>query len=202
MLKLKYLFENFQLAKYCLSYYEYSDKNLDKLLNYYRISSNAIYPFYSKDESTVCFLRLSPVEEKPIDEVASEIHFIDWLIAQGYPAMKPYPMKNGRLFDVLETPWGNYNASCFQKVLGQTLDNTDGNVQIAHGYGKTLGQLHYLSQKYPYTYERKSLEQFLAEIKNRLDTYHAPETILKAYTAVTKQLATTEKNEDNFGLVQ
>ena len=43
MLKLRYLFENYELAKECLKLYDYSERNLDKMLSYFRISSNAIY---------------------------------------------------------------------------------------------------------------------------------------------------------------
>jgi len=44
MLKLKYLFENFNLAKQALSNWGYDSDTIDKMLGYYRISSNAIYP--------------------------------------------------------------------------------------------------------------------------------------------------------------
>lgn len=97
MLKLKYLFENNELAKECLKFYFYDEDSVDEMLKWFRISSNAVYPFCTEDKSNVCFLRLSPVEEKNHVDVESEIRFIDWLCINGYPAMKPYPMKDGRL---------------------------------------------------------------------------------------------------------
>lgn len=66
MLKLKYLFENFELARKCLELYDYDEASLDQMFRYFRISSNAIYPFREgTNPKQVNFLRLSPVEEKP-----------------------------------------------------------------------------------------------------------------------------------------
>ena len=83
MLKLKYLFENFDLAKKCMEFYECDMASVDEMLQYFRISSNAIYPFRSKTGGRICFLRLSPTEEKKLDDVKSEIRLMEWLIDEG-----------------------------------------------------------------------------------------------------------------------
>lgn len=62
MLKLKYLFENYDLAKEALENWEHDHDPHDKMLSQFRISSNAIYPFCQNGE--VCFLRLAPCDEK------------------------------------------------------------------------------------------------------------------------------------------
>ena len=62
MLKLKYLFENYELAKEALKNWEHDVDTLDQMLSQFRISSNAIYPF--TQDGKVCFLRLAPIEEK------------------------------------------------------------------------------------------------------------------------------------------
>lgn len=59
MLKLEYLFENYELAREALSLWEHDEDNLEEMLGYFRISSNAVYPFTR--EGRVCFLRLAPV---------------------------------------------------------------------------------------------------------------------------------------------
>ena len=61
MLKLKYLFNNKDLAHMVLSNWE-SDNVDSDLLNYYRISSNAVY--WCKNEGETFFLRFAPAEEK------------------------------------------------------------------------------------------------------------------------------------------
>lgn len=148
MLRLKNLFENFDLAKECLKQYDADGESLDTYLSYFRVSSNAIYPFRAKKAEKVCFLRLSPVEEKSIQFVRSEIQLIEWLIGQGFPAMKPFPMKDGQLWAVVDTKWGVYNMSCFEAVPGKTLEDCDGSPRLIAGYGRTLGQMHRLLRSY------------------------------------------------------
>lgn len=50
MLKLKYLFKNYDLAKEALKNWEHDDDKLDDILSQFWISSNAIYPYYRSGE--------------------------------------------------------------------------------------------------------------------------------------------------------
>ena len=95
MLKLKYLFENYDLAKEALGNWEHDADTLDEMLSRFRISSNAIYPFCQNDR--VCFLRLAHLEEKLEKNVFGELEFIDYLCSCGYPALEPVPAKKGEI---------------------------------------------------------------------------------------------------------
>jgi len=201
MLKLKHLFENYDLAKECLQLYDHSENHLDEMLSYFRISSNSIYPFYRDENQNVCFLRLSPIEEKKFQEVESEVHFITWLNDNQFPVMKPYPMKNGKLCDVVKTKWGSYNVSCFQRVLGKTLDDCEGSLELVYGYGKTLGEFHNMSQRYPFANERYQYSDMLNEIEKRFDKYNAPDYIFAVLNDVKEELGKLNKTSANFGLV-
>ena len=106
MLKLKYLFENYGLAKEALENWEHDEDTLDRMLSQFRISSNAIYPFCQNGE--VCFLRLSPLEEKMENNVFGEMEFIRYLLERGYPALKPIGTKTGELCLKLDTEWGQF----------------------------------------------------------------------------------------------
>lgn len=200
MLKLKNLFENFELAKEALTHYDTDWATVDKLLPYFRVSSNAIYPFRTKDK-THCVLRLSPVEEKPTEEVAAELQLIEWLRAQDFPAMKPCPMLDGRLYAVLDTAWGRYNVSCFETVAGDTLEDCDGSLQLAEGYGRTLGQFHSLMKRYPYAQSRRDHAALLREVRDRFDRYHAPAALLREWDAVERELAGLPVTPESYGLV-
>lgn len=201
MLQLKYLFENFQLAKECLELYDHSERNLDGMLQHFRISSNAIYPFFADDEGRVCFLRMAPAEEKQLSDVESEIRFISWLLENGFDAMKPYAMKNGKLCDTVVTKWGTWQVSCFECVHGETLEDAEGSLELAFGYGKTLGEMHNLSERYPFSEERRSHLELLNEIGERLKKHHAPETVLTEFDAVCKEVSVLESNQTNYGLI-
>lgn len=201
MLKLKYLFVNFDLAKQCLALYDYDENSADKMMRYFRISSNAIYPFRcGTNPDEVHFLRLSPVEEKSFSDVVSEIHLIQWLIDNGYPAMKPVPMKNGMLADCIDTEWGQYNVSCFAEVPGNDLESIN-ILDIVNGYGATLGKLHKIIRNYPYAEERRDHKAFMDEIHSRLVQYNAPECILAEFDAVQKELNQLPVNAEIYGVI-
>ena len=201
MLPLKYLYENYELAKECLERYDHSTHRLDEMLGYFRISSNAIYPFYADDNEKMCYLRLSPTDEKELSEVISELHFITWLIEHGFPIMKPYPMKDGKLHDVIYTKWGTYNISCFEAVSGKTLDDIDGDLKLIYGYGRTLAELHNLSAEYPYSNERISHIELLTRTKEQLKRNHAPRLVVSRCDIIAMELKKLEINKDNYGLI-
>ena len=146
MLKLKYMFENFELAKQTLQNYEYDTDRLDEALSWFRISANAVYPFFCSGE--LCFLRLAPAEEKNFHDIQGEIEFIQHLCACGYPAMEPIPAKNGTYCLSLDTPWGRYYACAFRRVSGKPLENTEMDDAVLYEYGAALGRLHSLSQSF------------------------------------------------------
>lgn len=200
MLKLKYLFENFDLARKCMELYEHDEDRANELLQYFRISSNAIYPFFFKS-GEVCFLRLSPVEEKALSEIESEIELMEWLIGKGFPAMHPVPMKDGELFGQVDTEWGCYNVSCFKKVLGEKLEDTAGTLDIVKGYGKTLGQLHALMKQYPYGEKRRSHEELMIEIQDRLQRYGASGIVKNELEAVKDELKEISVSRDEYGII-
>lgn len=201
MLKLKNLFENFDLARKCMELYECDMDSLDEMLQYFRISSNAIYPFWSKTHEKICFLRLSPAEEKKLDDVKSEISLIEWLIDKGFPAMIPVSMKDGKLFRQINTEWGIYNISCFEKVSGNSLKETKGTSQIVKGYGKTLGELHALMKEYPYSEDRRNHKMLLCEIEDRMQKYGASEIVRKEFEDVRKELESLPLSTSDYGVI-
>ncbi len=199
MLKLKYLSENFELAKNCIQHWEHDPAALDETLGWFRISSNAVYPFRQKER--LCFLRLAPAAEKPIADVEGEIAVIRWLRAQGFSAMEPLPMKDGRLCAVLDTPYGSYAASCFAQVEGKPLEDCPLTPELAEGYGRCLGRLHRLLQNCPHSGERADHHQLLERIARRLDAHHAPECVQQEYRQVSVLLEALPTADDSYGLI-
>lgn len=87
MLKLRYLTENFDLARLALTHWKHDAATLEERLGWFRISSNAVYPF--DREGQLCFLRLSPAAEKRSLDLLGELDFLTFLQRRGYPAMRP-----------------------------------------------------------------------------------------------------------------
>lgn len=202
MLKLKYLFENYNLAKECLLLYDYDQESVNDMIRCFRISSNAIYPFRSGENfEQVCFLRLSPTDEKSISEVASEVKLINWLIDQGCNVMKPFPMKNDKLVDVVNTIWGEYNVSCFEQVPGMDLESIHGTLDIVNGYGECLGKLHQTIKNYPAQEERRNHKTLLDEIRVRLQSFGASDLVMSELDDVEKELSKLTVTDNNYGIV-
>ena len=199
MLKLKYLFENYDLAKETLKNWKHDVNTLDDMLCKFRISSNAIYPF--EQEGELCFLRLAPVEEKRKQNVLGEIEFIQYLNKQKFPALKPIPAKDGELCLKLSTKWGEYYASAFKKVSGAPLEYLNLTDEVMFQYGKTLGKLHSLSANYKPNIKKWTYVEALEWIHNTLREYNAPDFMMEELISISKELQLLPKTSENFGLV-
>ena len=199
VLKLKYLFENYDLAKEALENWEHDNDTLDKMLSQFRISSNAIYPFFQNDE--VCFLRLSPFDEKMEKNVFGEMEFINYLLACGYPALKPVRTKSGEVCLKLDTEWGRFYATAFSRVDGVPIEDTEMSNEILFEYGKTLGKLHSLSSKYDPKTKKWTHSEVMDWIASVLLEYNAPDYVVSELIAVKSELDGLPANHNNYGLV-
>ena len=112
MLKLKYLYENYDLAKFALENWKYDTDTLDDYLQHFRISSNAVYPFLW--QGNMRFLRLSPVSEKVENNLKGELEFLCYLQNRSYPAVIPVASNSGEYVVTLDSIWGKYYASVFK----------------------------------------------------------------------------------------
>ena len=199
MLKLKYLFENYDLAKAVLENWEHDDVTLDKMLAQFRISSNAIYPFCK--DGVVCFLRLAPTGEKIEKNVLGEMEFIDYLLGCGYPALNPLKTKTDEICLTLNTKWGQYYATAFQSVDGIPLEHTEMTKESIYAYGKALGRLHFLSSQFvPKTKKWTHCEVF-GWIDAVLSEYGAPSGIASASASLRGELSQLPLQQDNYGLI-
>lgn len=198
MLKLKHLIENFDLAKEILTHWEHEPEKLDQSLSWFRISSNAIYPFFCKGE--LCFLRLAPTDEKEKRNLLGELEFIDYLRAHDFPALCPVPAKTGERLLTLSTRWGEYYACAFQKVPGKQIEDTELTDEVLYEYGKTLGRLHVLSDSYAPKTGKWTHADALDWTEIVLRDYHAPEQLHTALAALRKELSALPIDRD-YGLV-
>ncbi len=198
MLKLRYLFENYDFAKYALGFWHHDEENLDRLLGQYRISSNAIYPFLRDGE--VCILRLAPIEEKQKSNILGELEFINYLRENGYPAHEAIPSDSGETLLTLDSEWGGYYASVFRGVKGVRVDRTDMSPKIMYRCGAALAKLHMLSRQFSPTVMKWSYSEVLDWVKEVLSDCSAPDCAVFELESLRTALNGLDK-KDNFGLV-
>lgn len=200
MLKLKYLFNNRDLAEMLVKNWEYDPLSLDNMFNYYRISSNAIYPF--KCDGKTRLLRFSPVEEKNKNNLISELDFIRYLKVNGYPALCTVVAKNNQELLEICTPWGDFFAVVFDRVAGVQLEEIEYTYEICRKHGKYLGKLHKLSSNYkPITRLHWSYEDVLLWIERKISNFDNEAMAMQEVGVLRSYLSKLPKNQQTYGLI-
>ncbi len=200
MMKLKYLFDNRDLANMLLANWEHDEDN-HAALDGFRISANAVYPFYRA--GALCFLRFAPVEEKPVRQAHAELAFLTLLRGRGYDAVEPVLSKDGSYIVERATPWGEYMAMAFCGVPGTRLDRLVYSPALYEGFGAAMGRLHAIGvgctpgDGPPRADWRRALE--IAEghmIKNR-----APFAALNEARALRQKMSALPRPVGTYGLI-
>lgn len=187
------------LAEMLLRNWEYDEESLE-LFKYYRISSNAIYPFQLNGKTQ--FLRFSPKGEKDKGNILAELDFISYLASNQYGVLKTAAAKNGKKIVEMQTPWGDYYASVFKRVAGVQLNKTDLSDQVIISYGKSLGKLQKLSSEYkPLNNKRWSYKDVLNWILTILDEFPNEKLASKETELLQKYFDSIPMTKDNFGLI-
>lgn len=199
MLKLKYLFDNKDLAHMILKNwdYDYDDPNL---LKYYRISANAIY--LCKNQDNDFFLRFTPAEEKNKEKILAELEFLSYLRSNGYPAVETILSKSGNELEVVDTPWGTFYAVAFKRASGKQIGDLSLTEDIIFGLGKALGKLHKLSSEFsPVNNKRNDWKETACWMEDILSTF-PDETAAKSELAILRDyFSKLPATKENFGLI-
>lgn len=199
MLKLKYLFNNEDLAEMVVKNWEFDKESL-KLFQYYRISSNAIYPFECQGNSQL--LRFAPKTEKCKNNILAELEFIAYLRNRHYGVLESVRATNGEELVEVQTPWGEYFASVFKRVAGVQISKTDCCDAVIFSHGKALGKLHQLSSEYtPLHHKRWSYSDVLKWMKKTLMELPLDTAALAETQLLQDYFSNLPITEENFGLI-
>ncbi|MFC1948365.1 phosphotransferase enzyme family protein [Chloroflexota bacterium] len=198
-MKLRNLFDNRELSHMILGNWDHDNDKLD-ILDNYRISANAVYPFLR--DGKVFILRFSPVEERTADTIQAELEFLRFLRSEGYPVPDNLPSKNGNKLEFIHTPWGDYFAVVFERVPGNALYGIEITDDIIYGYGKALGELHILSRRYhPVRYQRISWREQLDWVEYILSEFDTEKAARNELQILRSYLSGLPMNNENYGLV-
>ncbi|CAN7286571.1 phosphotransferase enzyme family protein [Rossellomorea sp. LjRoot5] len=199
MLKLKYLFNNEDLAEMLVSNWEYDGQSPD-LFKTYRISSNATYSYQFNGKTQ--FLRFAPTSEKCRENLLAELDFISYLRSKEYGVLEVVESKSGEKLVEVQTPWGKYYATVFKQVPGVPISETELNDHIMFNYGKSLGKLHRLSSEYhPVQSKRWSFSDVLASIESVLMDLPHETLALKETKLLKDYFKSLPKTKSHFGLI-
>jgi Ser/Thr protein kinase RdoA (MazF antagonist) len=199
MEKLRYLFENFNLAEMMVNNWDYDEESV-KLFRDFRISSNAIYPF--EIDGKTHFLRLSPDATKKVGYIEDEIAFTKYLRKKGYDAVNFIASQKGKLVESCDTPWGLYHASVMEGVLGQELEELEMDSSMAYKFGSALGRLHKISSTYDVKISnRMHCNEALTWCENYLVEFSEHEEIINAIQNLKPALEKLPKDKMQYGLI-
>ena len=198
MLKLKYLVDNRPLVLKILSRWSYDEDSLD-LLDQYRISSNAVYPFLYQGE--VRLLRFFPVSEKPKNAGLAEISFLRYLEEAKFSSLRLIPSSHGNDYEIFDEESGSFFASVFSKVPGRRMDEIDPNKENVKAAGRALGELHRLSSLYAPDCKRWSYTEALTFCREIITESNGPSIALAEADFIEKLLNALPRTEDRFGLI-
>ncbi|WDV45056.1 phosphotransferase [Clostridiaceae bacterium M8S5] len=199
MMNLRYLVDNRELAVTMLKNWDYDIDNME-IMNQYRISSSAIYPFTKDGEIRI--LRFFPSQETSSDLVERELEFIQFLKANNFPVADIINSKNNNIIEELDTKWGKYNGSVFSRVNGKRLDKITLTDDILFEMGKTLANLHELSVKYERRDKIKTHKDCISDIKKYLtDKDINDSNINKEIQILENFFNSLDKDTSNYGLV-
>ncbi|UCD09546.1 MAG: phosphotransferase [Dehalococcoidales bacterium] len=199
MMKLKYLFDNRELAQMILKNWDHDSEKLD-ILDNFRISANAVYPFLN--DSNVNILRFSPVEERTVETIKAELEFLRFLRSEEYPVPDTLPSKNGNELELINTPWGDYLGVVFERVPGNALCRIEITDDIIYGYGKALGEFHILSRRYrPVRYQRISWRDQMDWMESILSEFDTEKAARDEVQILRSCLSGLPADNGNYGLV-
>ena len=103
MLRLKYLFNDVNLAEMILKNWDFDEGSIE-MFKYYRISSNAIYPF--KCQGKTQLLRFASKTEKLKSNILAELDFISYLRTNHYGVLESVQSKHKEELVEVQSPWG------------------------------------------------------------------------------------------------
>jgi Ser/Thr protein kinase RdoA (MazF antagonist) len=183
-----------------LSNWEYDHDNID-IMNFFRISANAIYPFYRSGK--VCFLRFTPFGEKSLQAIQAELEYLTYLRGNKYHVPEIIISKTNEETVVRETPWGKYTAVVFTGIdsFSHRLDRHEYSDELYIGYGEALGRLHLLSKGYSPKIKRPDWRHNLNITAEILKEYNAHEEALKEASILKDFLSKLPITPNNYGLI-
>ncbi|MBK1812217.1 phosphotransferase [Clostridium sp. YIM B02505] len=199
MLKLKYLFDNKDLAHMILENWEY-DHDDPNLLKYYRISSNAVY--WCRNQGETFFLRFTPTEEKPKEKILAELEFLSYLRNNAYPVVETILSKAGNELEEINTPWGSFYAVAFKEASRKQMSEIPLTRDLIFGLGKALGKLHKLSSEFsPVNNKRSDWKETSCWMEDVLSNFPNETAARNELSMLKDYFSKMPTTKETFGLI-
>lgn len=152
---------------------------------------NFVYLF-KKDKEYI--LRFTHSSHKSIEQINSELEFLEYLSRSGVSVNIPVPFISGNRVEVIPFEDRYFSVCYFEKVAGEQFNHM--NDKFIYKLGKNTGRLHLLSKTYkPYLKRVEWYEDIFLE-----DSLNF-EDISKVLNKVIIEIKRRPVNKDNYGLI-
>ncbi len=167
--------------------------------NFWRASSNYIYRFSAGGD--VRFLRIARQEERSVSHLQRELDLLLYLKSHGFSGVWPLKSANGNYMEKYEDQVGVYHGMVFEGAPGRYLtpqEKTDEHFKV---WGKTLAQLHDLSQHYiPEGRAHSDYNEYLALFTEKFKQWQEQPAAVEA-KEVARQMNQLPATPADFGLI-
>lgn len=170
-----------------------------------QISVSANYVFSFIDTGKKRFLRLTPESGRTKSQIAAELDFVIYLRQNGINAALPINAASGCLIEEVDFGGKPLFACVFEEAEGEQFrfDSAESPKEHFKLRGKTLGEIHKLSQKYVPAIDSRRFswdeDSLLIEIDKFLP---CSETIIwREYAKLKEWLENYPKSSETFGLI-
>lgn len=194
MLKLIDLVENRPVVVKALEAWQWDEAKKD-ILNEFRISATAIYPFYNN--GSVNFLRLIPKEERSFENLMGEYDLLTHMSKNNFNVPNYIKSLNGHVIETIELSGRQYYASVFTRVCGTRMDEVGIDEKHAYEMGKTMADFHI--NTIGMTFKRESLHENLSWMRSVLEKYDMD--MIDDLNNLERRLMSFGKTKYNYGII-
>ncbi|MDT3426399.1 Ser/Thr protein kinase RdoA (MazF antagonist) [Paenibacillus forsythiae] len=168
-------------------------------LKFWRASSNFVYVF---DRNGVRhYLRFIHEEDNTAGNIQAELDFMQYLLDQGYPTVAPVRSINGAWMEKVLTASGLYYGVVFEQAKGKHIPLEQMSDIQFEEWGRSLAELHLLSEKYTPQAPYKSWQDALAFVSSVLRRYPHEAGLRQELERLREQLSELPAGAGHTGLI-
>ena len=166
-----------------------------------RVSANCI--FYFEENGKGRFLRIAHESERRIEQIESELDFINHLKVSKISVLNPMASKNNNLIETTIANNEKFYAVVFEEMLGQELDIEEMNEKQLFEWGKSMALFHEAVINYIPNENIQKRSSMKDDILNAIDILNAQDEleVKDKLLEFKKWVDCLEKRDNNYGII-
>jgi Ser/Thr protein kinase RdoA (MazF antagonist) len=128
---------------------------------FYSGGFNHTYQVKTEDGNTY-YLRAYRIHWRTLDDIQYELDVLHHLKLKGFPAAKPVPYQDGKLYCAVTAPEGTRYLALFTEAPGREISYDQRPEKVAQRYGRAVAEMHHALDDFSSSHPRfhKDLEHF------------------------------------------